>query len=197
MQMEKCSSIKKYLILLLTFMKIGLFTFGGGYAMIPLIQDEVCKKKKWITEQEIIDIIAISETTPGPIAVNAATFVGYRVSGILGAIFATIGLTIPSFIIIFVISFFYKDFIQIKFFDALFKGLKIGVILLLFSAFLKIKKALKINMIGIIIFALVLVISIVFSFINISFNYLSLILILLGIFTGLFITALSRKDDIK
>ena len=165
--------------------------------MIPLIQDEICNKHKWISEEEILDIIAISETTPGPIAVNAATFVGYRVAGVLGAIFATIGLAIPSFVIIFVISFFYKDFIKIKFFDALFKGLKIGVILLLFSAVIRLFKSFKINLLGIIIFAIVLVISIVFSFINITFNYLSLVLILAGIFTGLLITALSKRREHK
>jgi len=82
-------------------MKIGALTFGGGYAMIPIIEEEVTKKRKWISEIEIMDILAISESTPGPIAVNTATYVGYKVAGIVGGIVATIGLTIPSFVIIF------------------------------------------------------------------------------------------------
>lgn len=195
--MKKGLPFKQYLTLLFTFMKIGLFTFGGGYAMIPLIQEEVCRKNKWITENEILDIIAVSESTPGPVAVNAATFVGYKVAGILGAIFSTIGLAIPSFCIIFVISFFYKDVQNINFFNALFKGLKVGTIILLFNAVIKLFKTFKINLLGILLFAIALIISIVFSFIKIEFNYLTLVLILFGIITGLFITALSRKDELK
>ena len=93
----------KNLDLFLTFLKIGAFTFGGGYAMIPLIQREICENKKWISEQEITDIVAISESTPGPVAVNAATFVGYRTNGFVGAFIATLGVVLPSFLIISVI----------------------------------------------------------------------------------------------
>ena len=121
--MKKDNVFYRYLILFLTFLKIGAFTFGGGYAMIPIIEDEVTRKRKWITATEILDVIAISESTPGPIAVNTATYVGYKVGGILGSIFATLGLAIPSFVIIFVISFFYKDFMQWKVIAAMFKGL--------------------------------------------------------------------------
>ena len=146
--MKKESLFYKLLILFLTFMKIGAFTFGGGYAMIPIIEEEVTKKRKWITELEIMDILAISESTPGPIAVNTATYVGYKVAGIAGGIIATLGLTVPSFVIIFVISFFYKDFMQWPVIAAMFKGLKVGVIILLFSAVLKLKKGVEVNLVG-------------------------------------------------
>lgn len=190
--MKKESKLSRLISLLLTFMKVGLFTFGGGYAMIPIIEEQVSRKKHWIEESEILDIIAISESTPGPISVNTATYVGYKVAGILGAIVSTLGLALPSFIIIFIISFFYKDFMQIHFFDAAFKGLKIGVILLLLNAVIKLGKSFKKNAITLIIFSLVLITSIVFSFLNTGFNYLTLILIGLGILIGIMMTALSR-----
>ena len=85
------------------FFRIGAFTFGGGYAMIPLITEETVTKRKWISEQDILDIFAIAESTPGPIAINSATFVGYRVAGFWGSFFATLGVVMPSFIIIFII----------------------------------------------------------------------------------------------
>ena len=98
---------KKNLIwqLFATFFKIGLFTFGGGYAMIPLIQRETVENKGWVTEDDILEIVAIAESTPGPIAINTATFVGSKTRGFWGAFFATLGVILPSFIIIFLISF--------------------------------------------------------------------------------------------
>ena len=197
MAMKKDNKFIRILILFLTFMKIGVFTFGGGYAMIPIIEEEVTKKRKWISEMEILDILAISETTPGPIAVNTATYVGYKVGGILGSIFATLGLAIPSFVIIFVISFFYKDFMQWKVIAAMFKGLKVGVILLLISALFKLKKGVKVNLVGIILFVIALSAMLVFSIININFKYLSLCLILLGIIVGITLTALGKMEGDK
>ena len=192
--MKKDSSLFRLLILFLTFLKIGALTFGGGYAMIPIIEEEVTKKRKWVTEMEILDIIAIAESTPGPIAVNAATYVGYKVGGVLGSIIATLGLAIPSFIIIFVISFFYKDFMQWQPIQAIFKGLKVGVIILLFSAVLKLKKGVKVNFISLLLFVIALSVMIVFSFINISFKYLSLCLILLGIVVGIVLTLVNKAE---
>ena len=195
--MKKDNAFIRLLVLFLTFMKIGAFTFGGGYAMIPIIEDEVSKKRKWISEMEILDVIAISESTPGPIAVNTATYVGYKVGGILGSIFATLGLAIPSFVIIFVISFFYKDFMQWKVIAAMFKGLKVGVILLLINALFKLRKGVKTNLLGIILFVIALNASLVFSIININFRYLSLCLILLGIIVGITLTALGKMEENK
>ncbi len=195
--MKKDNTFIRLTILFLAFLKIGALTFGGGYAMIPIIEDEVTKKRKWISEIEILDILAISESTPGPIAVNTATYVGYKVGGILGSIFATLGLAIPSFVIIFVISFFYKDFMQWKVIEAAFKGLKIGVILLLINAVIKLKKGVKVNLFGIILFVVAFSVMIAFSFININFKYLSLCLILLGILVGITLTALGKMEGNK
>lgn len=162
--------------------------------MIPIIENEVTRKRKWISEIEILDIIAISETTPGPIAVNTATYVGYKVGGIWGSIIATLGLSIPSFVIIFIISYFYKDFMQSQVIQAAFKGLKIGVIILLLNAVIKLSKGFKINLIGVILFATSLAVSLGLSIAGINFKYTSLCLILLGIIVGLTITTLSRKE---
>ena len=90
--------------LFITFFKIGFFTFGGGYAMIPLIERETAEKKKWVTDNDILDIIAVAESTPGPIAINSATFVGYKTAGFWGSFFSTLGVVLPSFTIIYIIS---------------------------------------------------------------------------------------------
>ena len=97
-----------------TFMKIGIFTFGGGYAMIPLIQRETVVKRKWVDDDDILDIVAIAESTPGPIAINASTFVGYRVGGFFGAVVGTVGMILPSFIIILAISFVLNSFQDVQ-----------------------------------------------------------------------------------
>ena len=195
--MKKDGRLLRLLTLFLTFLKVGALTFGGGYAMIPIIENEVTKKRKWITDTEILDIIVISETTPGPIAVNAATYVGYKVSGILGSIFATLGLALPSFIIIFVISYFYKDFMQWKVIQAAFKGLKVGVIILLINAVIKLKKNVKFDLISIILFILTLAIMILSTIFDFGFKYLSLCLILFGLLIGIVLTALSKRKEIK
>ena len=100
--------LKSLIQLFWAFFKIGLFTFGGGYAMIPLIQREVVENKKWVTDDEILGIIAIAESTPGPIAINSATFIGYKTCGFFGSLFATIGVVLPSFIIINIVSYILK-----------------------------------------------------------------------------------------
>lgn len=195
--MKKDNAFIRLLVLFLTFLKIGAFTFGGGYAMVPIIEEEVTKKRRWVSEMEILDILAISESTPGPIAVNAATYVGYKVGGIAGSIFATLGLAIPSFVIIFIISFFYKDFMQWQVIQAMFKGLKVGVIILLFSAVLRLKKNVKVSVIGVTLFVIALSTMLVFSIINIGFKYLSLCLIILGILTGIVLTTLGKLEGGK
>ncbi len=116
------------------FFKIGAFTFGGGYAMIPLIQAEVADKKKWITNEEILDVIAIAESTPGPIAINSATFVGYKVAGFWGASAATMGVVLPSFVVISIISFILDAFKEVKAVQFAFYGIRAGVLALLIKA---------------------------------------------------------------
>ena len=126
--------IKKACQLFITFLKIGAFTFGGGYAMIPLIQREVVDNKGWITDSDILEIIAIAESTPGPIAINAATFVGFRICGFFGALLATLGVVLPSFVIIFCISFVLREFQSAKLVQNAFYGIRIAVLALILKA---------------------------------------------------------------
>lgn len=126
--------LKRLLSLFVTFFKIGAFTFGGGYAMIPLIQKEAVEKNKWVTDDDILEIIAIAESTPGPIAINAATFVGYRTCGVLGAACATFGVVLPSFAIILAISYVLDKFQNLKAVQYAFNGIRAGVLALLFKA---------------------------------------------------------------
>ena len=126
--------MKKLFELFFTFMKIGGFTFGGGHAMIPLIQKETVENKKWVTDDDILEIIAIAESTPGPVAINSATFVGYRTAGFLGAVFATFGVVLPSFLIILAIAYLLDNFMEIKAVQYAFKGINAGVLALLFKA---------------------------------------------------------------
>ena len=126
--------MKKLIDLFLTFSKIGLFTFGGGYAMISLIENNCVERKKWISHDEMMNITVIAESTPGPIAINAATFVGYKQAKLLGAIAATLGMILPSFLIILLISFFFDNFLEITVIANAFKGIKIAVGLLILDA---------------------------------------------------------------
>ena len=120
--------------LFLTFAKIGLFTFGGGYAMIPLIEDHCVTKKQWISHDEMMNITVISESTPGPIAINCATYIGYKQKGIRGAVAATVGMALPSFCIIFLISLFLDRFLEIRWIANAFKGIKLAVGVLILDA---------------------------------------------------------------
>ena len=117
-----------------TFFKIGAFTFGGGYAMIPLIQRETVDNHKWVTEDDILEIIAIAESTPGPIAINSATFVGYRTCGVLGSVAATLGVVLPSFVLILAISVVLRQFQALKAVQYAFHGIRAGVMALLCKA---------------------------------------------------------------
>ena len=127
--------MNRNLSLFLTFMKIGAFTFGGGYAMIPLIQREVVEEKKWINESELMDMIAIAESTPGPIAINSATFVGHHVGGFWGAFCATVGVILPSFAIIAAISYVLQQFERLRAVKYAFLGIRAGVLALILKAF--------------------------------------------------------------
>jgi len=126
--------MKKLFELFWTFFKIGGFTFGGGHAMIPLIQKETVENKKWITDDDILEIIAIAESTPGPVAINSATFVGYRTAGFWGAVAATMGVVLPSFCIILAIAYLLDNFMEIKAVQYAFLGINAGVLALLFKA---------------------------------------------------------------
>ena len=120
--------------LFLTFAKIGLFTFGGGYAMISMIENNCVERKKWINHDEMMNITVIAESTPGPIAINCATFTGYKKAGFAGALAATLGIIVPSFIVIFLISMFLDNFLEISLISNAFKGIKIAVGFLILDA---------------------------------------------------------------
>lgn len=128
-------SEKPYRALFLTFLKIGAFTFGGGYAMIPLIQKETVEHHKWLNDSDILDIVAIAEATPGPIAINAATFVGVKVGGFWGAFLATSGVVLPAFLIITVLSYLLRFFRNLRAVEYAFFGIRAGVLALIFKAF--------------------------------------------------------------
>lgn len=125
---------RKYLDLFLTFLKIGAFTFGGGYAMIPLIQRETVDNHGWITNEDVLEIVAIAESTPGPVAINSATFVGHKIGGFFGAASATAGVILPSFVIIYVISFVLRQFEELKAVQYAFAGIRAGVLALIIQA---------------------------------------------------------------
>ena len=120
--------------LLFTFAKVGLFTFGGGYAMIAVIENICVEEMKWITHDEMMDVTVIAESTPGPIAINCATYVGYRQAGFAGAVAATLGIVLPSFLIIYAISAYLDSFLEIRWIAAAFKGIKIAVGVLIAQA---------------------------------------------------------------
>lgn len=183
--------------LLCTFFKIGLFTFGGGYSMISLIDDECVVKKKWITSDELMNVTIIAESTPGPIAINCATYVGYRQAGILGSVISTIGVVLPSFIIIYIISLFFDNILENKIIASAFKGIKIAVSLLVFTAALRMLKIIPRNKIPLIIMALTFVAMIAISVFSINFSSIYLILIagLVGYIT--FAISRFRKEDKK
>jgi chromate transporter len=135
-------------ILFWTFFKIGLFTFGGGYAMIPFIHQYAVEKYKWITDDEFLDIIAIAESTPGPIAINSATYIGHKVKGIKGSTFATLGVVLPSVIIIILIAAFFMQFKDNVYVEYAFKGVRIGVSILILNAALRMYKKLDKNLLS-------------------------------------------------
>ena len=150
--------------LFMTFAKIGLFTFGGGYAMLSIIEDICVEKKNWITHDEMMNITVIAESTPGPIAINCATYVGYKKGKLPGAILATLGVAVPSFVIIFVISMFLEGFLEIAWIAHAFQGIKLAVGILILDAALKMirKMPKKRLQIGILIaaFAVILLINV-------------------------------------
>lgn len=169
--------IKGYLSLFLTMLKIGLFTFGGGYAMIALFENEFVEKKKWLKKDEFLDVAAIAESTPGPIAINAATYIGYKNAGIIGSIIATLGICIPSFIIIYAISLFFDAFLSLTLVAYAFKGIQICVVYLILTAGLKMLAHMKKNAFNIIIISITLICMVVFSLFAVKFSTIFYIMI--------------------
>jgi len=181
-----------------TFAKIGLFTFGGGYAMIALIENECVEKKGWITTDDLSTVTAIAESTPGPIAINCATFTGYMQAGFAGAVSATLGMITPSFLIIYLISIFFDNFLEITFIASAFKGIKIAVGILIFQAAVnmikKMKKKLRPRLFMITAFSAMMVINIF------AVRFSTIWLLIIAAFTNVLIfrlTAAGQKKEAK
>ena len=187
--------IKDYLSLFLTMLKIGLFTFGGGYAMIALIENEFVEKKKWLDKDEFLDVAAIAESTPGPIAINAATYIGYKNSGIIGSIIATLGICIPSFVIIYAISLFFDAFLSFTLVAYAFKGVQICVVYLILTAGLKMLKQMKKTTFNMIIISLTLICMIVFSLFAVKFSTIFYILISGACGVAVYLLCKIRKEE--
>ena len=149
--------MKELLELYLTFAKIGAFTFGGGYAMLPMVQKEVVENKKWATDEEVMDYYAVGQCTPGVIFVNTATFIGYKQKGVLGAIIATLGVVTPSIIIITLIASVLQNFAEIEVVQHALHGIRIAVCILIFNATLKLFKTGVKDWFGITLFVISLI----------------------------------------
>ena len=141
------------LAILLSMLKIGCFAFGGGYAIIALLENEFISKRNWIDHEEFLDVVAIAESTPGPIAINVATYIGYKLKGFIGAVVATVGMCLPSFVIMYLVSLFYEQFMEITLVAAAFKGIQICVVYLIASAGLKMLKKMKKTSQNVIVFS--------------------------------------------
>ncbi len=182
--------------LFFTFAKIGLFTFGGGYAMIAQIKETVVEQKKWLDEEELMQIITVAESTPGPIAINMATYVGYKKKGVAGSVMATLGVVVPSLVILFTISLFLDAFLQNKYVAYAFTGIKCGVAFLILRAGIDMLKKLEKNAVSRISFGIVFVLMLLFDLLSVSFS--SIWFILLGGVLGVLLYAVfSPKKEVE
>ena len=163
--------------LFLTFAKVGLFTFGGGYAMISIIADTCVEKKKWITHDEMMDITVIAESTPGPIAINAATYVGHKQAGIPGSVAATVGIVLPSFLIIYFISTVLNNFLEIVWVANAFRGIKIGVGLLILRVAVNMLQKMKPMPLPRIIAGCAFAVMLAVNFLSLKFSSITLMLL--------------------
>ena len=169
--------MKKYLNLFWTMFKIGLFTFGGGYAMIALLENEFVENKKFLGKDEFLDVVAIAESTPGPIAINMATYIGYKKLRFFGSVCATLGVVLPSFIIIYTISLFLDAFLSFSLVANAFRGIQVCVIYLIFSAGIKMLKQIKKTAFSITVVSLVLLCMVALSLFAVKFSTVFYILI--------------------
>ena len=160
-----------------TLFKIGLFTFGGGYAMLALLESELVEKKGWLEKDEYLDMVAIAESTPGPIAINCATYVGFKQGGALGSAAATLGVVMPSFIIIYVISLFLDAFLTLELVSYAFRGIQAGVVYLILSAGVKMLRSMKKDAMSVSICVGVLLLMLVLSALAVDFSAILFILI--------------------
>ena len=190
--------MKRYLDIFLTMLKIGLFTFGGGYAMIAMIRDKALLHG-WLSEAELLNMIAVAESTPGPIAINAATYIGYKALGLKGALLATAAVALPSFVIIFCISLFFDAFLSVSLIARAFRGIQVCVVFLIFSAGLKLLRGMKKKPLPILIVSLTVLTMILLSLFAARFSTVLLILIAgaIGIFAHGIGCMKSKKEEKK
>lgn len=161
-----------------TFFRIGGLTFGGGYAMLPMLEKEVVENKKWAATEELLDYYAVGQTTPGVIAVNTATFIGYKVKGVIGALFSTAGVVFPSLVIIMIIATCLQNFAQYEVVQNAFSGIRVVVAVLILNAIIKLWKNSIVDKIGIVIFTLTFICG---AILNISSIYIVISAAILGI----------------
>ncbi|QFJ55319.1 chromate transporter [Pseudobutyrivibrio xylanivorans] len=179
--------------LFLTFAKIGVFTFGGGYAMISLIENACVDNKRWITHDEMMNIIVIAESTPGPIAINCATYVGYKKGKLPGAIIVTLGMILPSFAIIYAVSRFLNGFLEITWVSNAFRGIKIAVGILIVDAAIKMLKKMKQKPMQI---SIVICSGLTMFLINVfAVNISSMILMLAAAFIGIIVFVIKNNME--
>ncbi len=162
--------------LFLTFFRIGAFTFGGGYAMISVIENICVEKKHWITHEDLVNVTVIAESTPGPVAINCATFVGYKQKGLLGSIGATLGVVLPSFIIIWAISMFLERFLEIAWVASAFRGVRVAVGLLILDVGIRMAKKMPKEPIRIILLIAALVLMVLINLLNWKISTIVLLL---------------------
>ena len=181
--------------LFFTFFKIGLFTFGGGYAMIALLEEEFIQRRKWLDKDEFLDMAAIAESTPGPVAINSATYLGYKLAKVPGAATATVAVCLPSFLIIYAISLFFEQFTQLTVIANAFKGIQVCVIYLIFSAGVRMLKALDKSPFATGVLAAVMLVMVGLSLAGVSVS--SILLILLSGAAGVAAWLLGRRKEGK
>lgn len=194
--MTKDRSFKLLFDLFFTLFKIGFIAFGGGYAIVALLENELITKKKWATQEEFLDMVGIAESTPGPIAINSATYVGYKKAGILGSFMATLGVCTPCFLLMYIVSIFYNEFMTNTYISAAFSGIQVCVIYLIAMAGLKMFKSIKKNAFSIIALIATIVCIVVTNIYDIAISSIWYIIIggILGIFINT-ISNISRKES--
>lgn len=181
--------------LFFTFFKIGLFTFGGGYAMIALLEEEFIQRRRWLDKDEFLDMAAIAESTPGPVAINSATYLGYKLAKVPGAATATVAVCLPSFLIIYAISLFFEQFTQLTVIANAFKGIQVCVIYLIFSAGVRMLKALDKSPFATGVLAAVMLVMVGLSLAGVSVS--SILLILLSGAAGVAAWLIGRRKEGK
>lgn len=187
--------VKSLETLFFTFFKIGLFTFGGGYAMIALLEEEFIQRRKWLDKDEFLDMTAIAESTPGPVAINSATYLGYKLAKVPGAATATVAVCLPSFLIIYAISLFFEQFTQLTVIANAFKGIQVCIIYLIFSAGVRMLKALDKSPFATGVLAAVMLVMVGLSLAGVSVS--SILLILLSGAAGVAAWLIGRRKEGK